>query len=75
MSNSKSMDDLNWRPLRAKFPSVTDLIAFYDSCDDGRDDDAEDDDLEMNADRIESSSVSELHIMGGVSFDAFNGHC
>ena len=68
LSNSRSMDDLRRRPLRAKFPSVTDLIAFYDSCD-GGDDDGDDDD-DMSARSIKRSSVSELHILGGVSFDA-----
>ena len=71
--NSKSVDDLRrrqWRPLpqrRAKFPSVTDLIAFYDSCDGGSD--GEDD---ISPRRAKSSSVSELHILGGTSKEACN---
>ena len=71
LSNCKSMDDLSRqpRPLRAKFPSVTDLIAFYDSCEED-----EDDDDNMSARRVKSRSVSELHILGGVSFHASKPH-
>ena len=62
------MDDLTRLllppPLRAKFPSVSDLIAFYDSCDD---------DAEEIAARIKSRSVSELHILGRVSSWSLNG--
>ena len=74
ITSSKSMDDLSQpplpRPLRTKFPSVTDLIVFYDSCDgdDGEDDEGDEDGSARR--RIKSSSVSELHNLGGVSFPA-----